>query len=467
MSGYAYDLVLSGGRVVDPANDVDAVLDVGMKDGSIAAISEGIPGEKAREIVDLQGDVVFPGAVDSHVHVGRAERGVGYRMTAAVGVTTMIDFGSTMDEFLPGLADRGVGQTVGALYPINRELSDRHAPRGEIIGLVDEALEEGSLGVKIVGGHYPLTPDTTAEIIDVANDRGCYIAFHLGTTETGSHIEGVREIPQLLGNNRMHVAHANSYCRGMVDSPAEEILETMDILDDLGDQVVAESYLGTINGTGGKCSDGKPESHVTRNCLAMRGYSPTQDGLREAIADGYGNVRTEYGGRMLLVTGDEGVRLWEDADTDMPMSFPVNSPQSTFLAATAKNDAGDFIVDAISTDGGANPRNVAVERGMALVRYGALTLSELAEKLSAAPADMFGLTSKGHLGEGADADVTVIDGERGLARMTIAGGRPIMLDGVIIGCGGTVITTGEGAAAVRDAGFPAHISATEDTRLYR
>ncbi len=466
MPRYAYDLVLTGGRVIDPQNDIDAVLDLGIKDGHITAVSEGISGEKAREIIDLEGDLVFPGVVDSHVHVGRG-RGVGYRMTAAVGVTTMVDFGSTMDDFLAGFGERGVGQTVGALYPINRELSDRDAPQGEIAGLVDEALAEGSLGIKIVGGHYPLTPETTSEIISAANERGCYIAFHLGTTETGSHIEGVREIPELLGDNRMHVAHANSYCRGMVESPAEEILETMQLLDRLDEQVVAESYLGTINGTSGSCSDGKPDSHVTRNCLTMRGYSPTQDGLRQAIADGYGNVRVEYGGRMVLVTGTEGVKLWEEKDTDMSMSFPVNSPQATFTAATAKNEEGEFIVDAISTDGGANPRNVAVERGMALVRYGALTLSELADKLSAAPADMFGLKQKGHLGEGADADVTVIDPDVGLTRMTIAGGRPIMLDGVILGCGGTVITTAEGAPAVQEAGFSSLVAEAEQGRLYR
>jgi hypothetical protein len=359
-----------------------------------------------------------------------------------------------------------VGQTVGALFPINGELSGREAPRSEIEEVVDNALADGSFGIKILGGHYPLTPQTTAEIIDVANDRGCYIAFHLGTTETGSHIEGVRELPELLGDNRLHIAHLNSYCRGMIEPAPEEALEALSIVEELSEQVVAESYLGTINGTGGRCEDGKPASHVTRNCLKMRGYEPKREGNRQAIADGYGNVRQERGGRMVLVTGVEGVELWEASDTDIPMSFPVNSPQATFLCATLKDENDEFIVDAISTDGGSNPRNVAVERGMALVRYGALSLDELAVKLSAGPAELLGLTAKGHLGEGADADVTVVDGETGRASMAIADGELIMLDGVVIGEGGHLLTTPEGRSALEETEFPVTAVDLSRSRLY-
>ncbi len=461
-----FDLVLSGGRVVDPQNGVDAVLDVGIIGGQIAAVESSISGARARRIIDVSGDVVFPGVVDSHVHVGRG-RGVGYRMTAAVGVTTLVDFGCAMADLLPGFREGSVGQTVGALYPINRYLSSQDAQRCEIETLVDGALAEGSLGIKIVGGHYPLTPETTAVIIDVANDRRCYVAFHLGTTDTGSHLEGVREVPRLIGDNRLHVAHLNSYCRGMVKDPAEEALEAVSIMDALDDQVVTESYLGTINGTSGKCADGVPESHVTRNCLLMKGYEPSVNGLRQAIADGFGYVRVERGGHMVLVGGEEGVELWEAVDTDLPMSFPVNSPQATFITATAKNDRDEFIVDAISTDGGGNPRNVAVERGMALVRYGALTLQELAEKVSAAPAEMLGLTSKGHLGEGADADITVIDPVEGVARMAVAGGQLIMLGGVVIGDGGSILTTSNGVSTLTEAACPASAVDLEQSRLYR
>lgn len=461
-----FDLVLSGGRVVDPHNGIDAALDLGIANGQIAAVESCISGARARRIIELEGEVVFPGVIDSHVHVGRG-RGVGYSMTAAAGVTTLVDFGCAMPDLLPGFREGGVGQTVGALYPINGDLSGRDARRSEIEALVDGALTEGSLGIKIVGGHHPLTPETTAEIIDVANDRRCYIAFHLGTTDTGSHLEGVRELPGLIGDNRLHVAHLNSYCRGMVKDPAEEALEAVRIVQRLRDRVVAESYLGTINGTSGQCAGGEPVSHVTRNCLLMKGYDPTTDGLRQAIAEGFGSVRVERGGRMVLVTGDEGVDLWETGDTDLPMSFPVNSPQATFITATARDDSGEFIVDAICTDGGANPRNVAVERGMALVRYGALTLKELAEKVSAAPAEMFGLTSKGHLGEGADADITTVDPVKGVASMAVARGQLIMLGGVVMGGKGTILTTSRGAPALEEARCSACAVNLEQSRLYR
>lgn len=111
----------------------------------------------------------------------------------------------------------------------------------------------------------------------------------------------------------------------------------------------------------------------------------------------------------MLVSGKEGVQYWKEAKTDIGMSFPVNVPASTFLCATRKDETGKFIVDAISTDGGSIPRNVSVTSGLSLVRYGALTFEDFVRKVTLNAARLFGMTSKGHLGEGADADITVLD----------------------------------------------------------
>ena len=61
-----YDLVISGGRVIDPESGLDAVRNVGIRGGSIAAVSaEPLQG---RATIDARGHVVAPGFIDCHVH---------------------------------------------------------------------------------------------------------------------------------------------------------------------------------------------------------------------------------------------------------------------------------------------------------------------------------------------------------------------------------------------------------------
>jgi dihydroorotase len=67
-SAQAYDLLLEGGRIIDPANDVDRVADLAIQDGNIAAIEEDIPASQAQQVVDASGLLVTPGLVDIHFH---------------------------------------------------------------------------------------------------------------------------------------------------------------------------------------------------------------------------------------------------------------------------------------------------------------------------------------------------------------------------------------------------------------
>src|SRR5258708_5827138 len=68
-SAQQYDIVLHGGRVIDPGNGVDAQLDIGLTDGRIAAVQAAIPRAQARKIIDVSGLYVVPGLVDLHTHV--------------------------------------------------------------------------------------------------------------------------------------------------------------------------------------------------------------------------------------------------------------------------------------------------------------------------------------------------------------------------------------------------------------
>ena len=99
-----YDLVLRHGRVIDPANGIDARMDVGVSAGRIAAVRADIPAEQARKVVDVTGLYVVPGLVDLHAHVFGYEGSLVPDETALpAGTTTIVDAGGsgwrTFDEF--------------------------------------------------------------------------------------------------------------------------------------------------------------------------------------------------------------------------------------------------------------------------------------------------------------------------------------------------------------------------------
>ncbi len=103
-----YDLVLRGGRVIDPAQDLDGLLDVAVREGRVAAVGKALPGQ-ARETIDVRGRLVLPGLIDTHAHVYRYVSGrfgldadmVGVRS----GVTTVVDQGGPSVLTFPGFRE--------------------------------------------------------------------------------------------------------------------------------------------------------------------------------------------------------------------------------------------------------------------------------------------------------------------------------------------------------------------------
>lgn len=93
----AYDLVLKGGHVVDPSQDLDAIADVAFADGRIAAIGNDIKPAVGAEIRDVSGQLVAPGFIDLHTHVYWGGTSLGVDAADAArqsGVTTLVDAGS-------------------------------------------------------------------------------------------------------------------------------------------------------------------------------------------------------------------------------------------------------------------------------------------------------------------------------------------------------------------------------------
>lgn len=119
----SYDLVLKGGRVIDPAQGIDGRFDVAVKDGRIATVAADIPRTSAAKIADVRDRLVLPGMIDTHAHVFHHVSGrfglepdlVGVRS----GVTTLVDQGGsslmTFPAFRHFIAERSASRVLAFL----------------------------------------------------------------------------------------------------------------------------------------------------------------------------------------------------------------------------------------------------------------------------------------------------------------------------------------------------------------
>ena len=124
-----YDLLLKGGHLLDDKNKIDAVRDVGIKDGKVAAVGVDLKPSDALKTIDVKGLYVAPGLIDLHVHIyaGTGERG-SYAgdlslypdgFTFRNGVTTVVDAGSSgwrnFDDFKDKIIDRSKTRVLAEL----------------------------------------------------------------------------------------------------------------------------------------------------------------------------------------------------------------------------------------------------------------------------------------------------------------------------------------------------------------
>lgn len=450
-----WDRLLRNARVVDPVNGHDGVMDVAVKDGRIAAVGPNLQGE-ASEVEDLTGLVVMPGLIDPHLHLGSMfGSAYGTRMAAAAGVTTCLDMAGPVDEILETSKTCGAGINVAMLEGFSpmKHCGTMTPTREQLEKFVRESLEKGAVGVKIMGGHWPLPLETSRELVKTANDMNAYVAWHAGSHTAGSNILGMREVIEAAKGQRLHLAHINAYCRGRVNPVDEESKEAIEMLR-ANPNLWCEAYVSPNNGTVLDCDeDGQIIDHVTRTCLETFGLTPDAAGMREAFLTNRCFAIADTGFMSELVEGEAALELWEKQGMKDAGSFPVNPALSRFMVATAKREDGSFVVDAISTDGGCIPRNVAISVGLSLVKFGALTLPEFVVKTSVNPARHLRLHDRGHLSEGAAADITVFDYDRQQAVETIVAGKSVMKNGEITGTGITLVTTKAGIPAAERNGF--------------
>ena len=452
-------LLVRRAAVVNAPGGPQGTFDLAIEDGRIAAMEPELAPAAADTVLDAAGRLVVPGVVDAHVHLsGRFGRAIGYRMLVRAGVTCALDLAGDPGDMLRDLPGAGCGLTTGVLVPVvpGENVGGPDPSRAEIDALLDRSLAAGALGLKAIGGHYPITPAALDRVLAACADRGAHCAVHAGSTETGSDITGLEELLEIAAGRPVHVAHVNSYCRGQIEDPVAEAARAVAALS-AAPAAWSESYLALVNAADAACRDGVPVSHVVQTCLRLGGYAQTEAGLLEAIAAGWALIHVEEADGIRFAAPDEGREAFAAAGTDIAVSFPVNPPAAALAVALARGPAG-FAVDALASDGGTLPRNTLLAQGLGLVAAGALSPPDLVHKLSAEPARRLGLPGKGRIEVGADADLVVVDG--GGPETVIAGGRVAVAGGALLEpAGGTLLCTPAGAGAATAAGVPHRVPA--------
>ena len=420
-----YDVVLAGGRVIDPATGLDAVRHVGIRGDEIAAVSpEPLEGEV---VIDASGLVVAPGFIDLHAH-GQTNRANEFQ--ARDGVTTALELESGVAgpraflERRTGNAVLNFGATVshmaarawampdrvGALEAAARRL-DTHPERAEyalgsiasavrydpvapdnydaLHDAVRQGLAEGALGIGMAHQYYPgATRKEILRVFELAAEERATIYTHVRSMGVGAIQEVVADA--VATGAPLHIVHVNSSSLWTIST----VLEMIGGVQGRGFDVTTEAYPYTAASTG------------IQSAIFDPGW---QDNLRI----GYGDIQWQDTGERL--TAESFQRHRASGGTVI-----IHMMRPEWIREALSQDFVMVASDGMPYAPGAHPRSAGTFSRF-LGRYvrdeGLVSLMNGLARITIMPARRLETTSaharrKGRLQPGADADVTVFDPER-------------------------------------------------------
>jgi N-acyl-D-aspartate/D-glutamate deacylase len=411
LSAQQFDVVLEGGRVMDPETGLDAVRNVGLRDGKIAKISASTL--EGRRVINATGLVVSPGFIDLHQH---AQDLASQRVKAFDGVTTalemeigasdtaqflkskeghsLIHYGTTASHVAARALVFGEPLQDGTILPKSGKATEAAATPEQIERIQQRLRDEIDAGALGVGMGIQYVPGATRlEVIDmfrVAAERKLPVYTHMrsaGRVEPGSAIESVEEVigAAAITGAPLHIVHINSTC-------LRDSLECISLIEGArarGLDVTTEAYPYIAGMT----------------AINSAVFNP---GWREKLGIDYGD----------LVLPDTGEHLTKERFEELHSS----SKQQWVLIFANTQQIVDAIIPnplvMIASDGlESHPRNAGTYSRV-LAQYvrdkKTLTLMEALRKMTLMPAQMLERSTpvgrqKGRLQEGADADIVVFD----------------------------------------------------------
>ena len=208
-----FDLLIRNALVADPLSGFMGKSDIAVEDGLIAEVARTLPDDSARETIEGSDLILQPGIVDARLSLSSNP----FDPLAAVksGTTTLITGTSSAECLLDNLAQSCCGLTVAILKTLlpGKNISCPNPSSQEIEAFIEDALNEGAFGIKLLGAHFPLSPEAAERCFSLASKLDAWISVQPGTTNSSiAPFEKLEEVIRLAHGIPFLLTHLENFC---------------------------------------------------------------------------------------------------------------------------------------------------------------------------------------------------------------------------------------------------------------